>query len=109
MTIPVIDHPAENRPAVCRGCPQEDQCRTVWSQPSQSNLSGGRLVLAVIAGFLLPLATAAVGAVIMYYYVGPPGEHSWLDALGALIGLVVGVFPAAWLVRVVNRASRSGD
>ena len=101
------DAATTRQPSACKGCPQEDQCRAVWSQPSQNNLDGPRLALVGLIGFILPLATAAAGAMLMYRYVSPDGEHSWLDALGAFIGLAIGVVPAVILVRAISRQSKS--
>ncbi len=111
MTIASEQHPAETPPAqlpaACRDCPQGDACRAVWSQPSQNHLKGARLGLAALAGFILPLATAAGGALLTYHFVGPPGEHSWFDALGALAGLACGIPPAVWIVRVIGYRKNS--
>jgi len=86
------DLPKQESPCAV-GC---SRCRAGQDGPAAPGaLAGWRLVLAAVVVFLLPLATAAGGAIL----VGPVA--GWQLA-GAMAGLAVGVILAmglAWLIR----------
>jgi len=86
--------------AMCKGCPQGDECRKVWSAVNRGPFTPTGLSLSSALVFLLPIATAiSAGAVVRELTKGA-NYTTMAQALAAGGGLIVGAL-AAWLLMPV--------
>ncbi|MGC9453943.1 MAG: hypothetical protein ACP5HU_03685 [Phycisphaerae bacterium] len=84
----MVDESPDNK-AVCTGR-ECSHCPLDGHEPKAGEIAGGRLALAAVAVFLLPLALAIGGGVVAQ-------AANWIPAAGAGIGACVGVIIAAAL------------
>ena len=92
---------AENKP--CHGCPDEDSCRKVWSQPNRGPFSATGLSLGSALVFLLPLVTAIIAGALFHRYKGQPDHFSLGEVLAAMGGLLAGVLLARMLLPLIRK------
>ena len=94
-----VDKTSESE-TMCKGCPQGDECRKVWSAGNRGPFTPTGLSLSSALAFLLPIATAiSAGAVVRVITKGA-NYTTMAQALAAGGGLVLGAF-AAWLLMPV--------
>lgn len=85
-------------PSTCGGhCPGCKQDHGAPDGQVPGGLEGGKLAIAAVGAFLVPLIAAVVGAVL----AGPVAR-----TVGAIVGLVVGVTVMAIAAHLINRRSK---
>ena len=89
--------------AMCKGCPQGDECRKVWSAAHRGPFTPTGLSLSSALVFLLPIATAiAAGAVVRGLTKGA-NHATMVQILAAVGGLALGVLVACLVMPVIKK------
>jgi len=91
----VLPVPQETSSGFCVGCPDEDKCRRVWSQPHKGPLNAAGLVISSGLAFLLPLLTAIMAGAVVHSFKDATNHVLAWEIGAALAGLLVGAM-AAW-------------
>ena len=97
-----IERPAESE-KVCKGCPQGDECRKVWSAIHQGPFTPTGLTLVSALVFLLPIATAITTGAVARTLTKDSNHTTMIQALAAGGGLVFGAFIAWLLMPVIKK------
>ena len=89
--------------AMCKGCPQGDECRKVWSAGNRGPFTPTGLTLSSALVFLLPLVTAiSAGAVVRELTQGA-NHATMVQILAAVGGLALGVLVACLVMPVIKK------
>jgi len=79
---------------LCPSCPQQHQCRQVWSTPSRGPLSPVGLLLASVLAFLVPIVSAITFIVLAQFFWQ---TRQFAQVIAAVGGLAFGG-ALAWLL-----------
>jgi hypothetical protein len=92
-----------NSEAMCKGCPQGDECRKVWSAAHRGPFTPMGLTLGSALVFLLPIATAIAAGVLVRELTQGANHATIAQILAAVGGLVLGAFGAWLLMPVIKK------
>lgn len=88
---------------MCKGCPQGDECRKVWSAAYRGSFTSTGLSLSSALVFLLPIATAIAAAAIAKGFLKQETYTTIIQFVAAGGGFVLGAFVAWLLMPVIKK------
>ena len=88
---------------MCKGCPQGDECRKVWSAANRGPFTPTGLSLSSALVFLLPIATAIAAAAIAKAFLKEDTYATIIQFVAAGGGFVLGALVACLLMPLLKK------